>query len=275
MANGTPTTPPIQHRIEVKDADVVQGQLLHSAHWLEDNAKLVVAVIVIAVLGGIGYAAWSGLSKRQERLAQEAYYTAEAPFMKKREAFEKTKFKAFMPVGAQDKTPGETATGDIAKDYGPLLTNMETVAKDHAGTAGGAQAAIFVAQTYLDYKNADKAAEFAQIPASKLSKDHTLASLGRVLWGSALSEKGDCQQALSVWQPLLETKSAEFLSADVNLRMGTCLEKLGQNDRAAEAYRSAAKAGESPAASSAKALLRNLELKMPSAAAVPAATKGS
>jgi predicted negative regulator of RcsB-dependent stress response len=254
---------PAQHHIEVRTIDALQDGLLNSAHWLEDHAKLVFSVIVIAIIGGIAYASWAGYTKRHERLAQEAYYAAEAPFMTKREAFEKTKFKAFMPPDANDKTPGETATGDLAKDYGSLMTGMETVAKDYAGTSGGGQAAIFVAQTYLDYKNPDKAAEFAQIPALKLSKDHTIAQLARILWGSALSAKDDCQQALSIWQPLLDTKSAEYLAADVNLRMGTCLEKLGQNDRAAEAYRNASKAGESPAAQSAKSLLRSLEVKSP------------
>jgi predicted negative regulator of RcsB-dependent stress response len=265
-------TPPPQHRIEVKDADAVQGQLLHSAHWIEDNAKMVIVLITIAIVGGIAYAAWAGLTNRQERIAQEAYYKAEAPFMKKREAFEKTKFKAFMPANPADKTPGETASGDIVKDYGSNLTEMESVAKDYAGTTGGSQAAIFVAQTYMDYKNADKAIEYAQLPALKLGKDHTLSQLGRILWGSALSEKGDCAQALTVWQPILDLKSAEFLSADVNLRMGTCLEKLGQNDRAAEAYRNAAKGGDSPSAQSAKSLLRNLELKTGTVTSAAAAT---
>jgi hypothetical protein len=125
----------------------------------------------------------------------------------------------------------------------------------------------------MDYKNPDKAIEFAQIPATKLSNDHTLSHLGRILWGSALSVKGDCQQALSVWQPLLDNKAASFLTADVNLRMGTCLEKLGQNDRAAEAYRNAAKGGDSPTAQSAKSLLRSLELKTATVATAVEAPK--
>jgi len=274
--SGTTSKPgrqiPVQHKIEIKNADAVQGQLLEGAHWLEDNAKLVFAIITVAILAGLVYSVWTVIEKHQEKAAQEAYYSAEAPFAKKRDAFEKTKFKAFMPPDQNDKTPGEVATGDLAKDYAIVLPPMEKVAKDYAGTAGGSQAAILVAQTYLEYKNPDKAIEFAQIPATKLSKNNTLAVLGKMLWGSALSAKGDCQQALTVWQQILDTKSADYLANDVNLRMGTCLEKMGQSDRAAEAYRNASKGADSPASQSAKALLRDLELKTPVAAAAPAAT---
>ena len=189
--------------------------------------------------------------------------------MKKREAFEKSKFKAFMPADQVDKGPSEVATGDIAKDYGPLITGLESTAREYAGTAAGGQAAILVAQTYLQYKNPDKAAEYAQLSALKLPKDHTLAVLGRILWGTAIATKGDCQTALTIWQPVLDVPSASYLAADINLRSGVCLEKLGQNDRAAEAYRKASVGGESPSAQSAKGLLRALELKNPALASAP------
>ncbi len=261
--------PPKEHLVEIKDADVVQEQIVGGLNWIEDNARIVVALIVIAVLVGVAYAAWQIVTTHQEKVAQEEYYKVEAPFMKKRDAFEKTKFKAFMPPDQVDKTPALTATGDIAKDYGPLITGLESMAHEYAGTAAGGQAAILAAQTFLEYKNPDKAAEYAQIPATKLPKDHTLSLLGRILWGNALAAKSDCRSALAIWQPVLDISAAAYLAPDVNLRSGVCLEKLGQNDRAAEAYRKASAGGESPSAQSAKGLLRALELKNPALAAAP------
>ncbi len=267
-------TPPVQHRIEVKDADQVQEKLVGGFNWLEDNSKIVVALIVIAVLGGLAYAGVQIVTNRQEKSAQADYYKAEAPFTKKKEAFEKSKFKAFMPANAEDKTPTEVASGDISKDYGPLLTDLESVAKDHAGTAAGGQAALLAGQTYLEYKQPDKAIEYAQLAGSKLPKDSTLGVLGKVLWGNALSAKGDCQGALGVWQQVLDTKTAAYLHPDVSVRSGVCFEKMGQNDRALEMYRSASAVAESASAGTAKGLLRALELKSGSrTAALPAATK--
>ena len=113
-----------------------------------------------------------------------------------------------------------------------------------------------------DYKQPEKASEFAQMAATKLPKDHTLGLLATVLWGNALAAKDDCQGALGAWQKVLDSKSASFLQSDVSVRSGVCFEKLGQNDRAAEMYRKAAGAtGESASSTTAKGLLRALEMK--------------
>lgn len=270
--SGTPVTPG-SHHIEIKNADSVQSGLASGFNWVEDNAKLFVVLIIIAVLGGIAYASLQYVNRRQETQAQEAYYKAEAPFMKKKEEFERAKFKDFMPAEQAKAQPAAVAaSGDLAKDYGSDLQGLETVAKEHAGTSAGAQAAILAGETYLTYKQPDKAIELAQIPATKLSASHTLGQLSRVLWGNALAAKGDCQTAISTWQPLLSESSAQHLKADISLRSGLCLEQMGQSERAMELYRQASTAApESAAAGTAKGLLRALELKGPVTAAAPAA----
>ncbi len=232
--SGTPGTSG-SHHIEIKDADAVQSGLASGFNWIEDNAKLFVALIVLAVLGGIAYAGVQFVNRRQETQAQEAYYKAEASFMKKKEEFERAKFKDFMPAEQAKSQPAATAaTGDIAKDYGSDLAALEAVAKEHAGTAAGAQAAILAGETYLSYKQPDKAIELAQIPATKLSSSHTLAQLSRVLWGNALAAKGDCQTAVTTWQPLLTDSNANHLKADVSLRSGLCFEQMARQDSSHE-----------------------------------------
>lgn len=270
MANGTsdttngntPTTPGAHH-IEIKDADAVQAGLAGGFNWIEDNAKIFVALIVCAILGGLGYVGVQYVGRRQEAQAQDAYYKVESSFMKKREEFERSKYKAFMPAEqTKDMPAAAAATGDLGKDYGSLITDLEKVATEHAGTAAGGQAAILVAETYLTYKQPEKAIELAQLPANKLSKDHTIGQLGRVIWGNALAAKGDCAAAVTVWQPLLNLKDASFLQSDVAVRSGLCFEQLGQTDNAMEMYRKASAASpDAAAATTAKGLLRALEFK--------------
>lgn len=270
---GTPVTPG-SHHIEIKDADAVQSGLANSFNWIEDNAKIFVALIVLAIIGGVAFASLQFVNRRQETQAQDAYYKAEAPFMKKKEEFERAKFKNFMPSEQAAAQPAAVAaSGDIAKDYGTDIAELEKVAKDHAGTAAGAQAAILAAETYLSYKQPDKAVEIAQIPANKLSSSHTLAQLSRVVWGNALAAKGDCQAAVGVWQPLLAESKAAHLKGDLSLRSGVCFENIGQTERAMELYRQASTtAPESSAATTAKGLLRALELKGPVTASASAAS---
>lgn len=280
MAAGTTDTSNSQtgesgsHHIEIKNPDAFQSGVAGGFNWVEDNSKLVVALIVVAILGGIGYVGFQFVAKRQEMQAQDAFYAAEAPFTKKREAFERSKYRAFMPA---DQLPPETekdvaATGDLAKDYGTTLEALEKVAKDFPGTSAGAQAALLAGETYLSYKQPDKTVELGQLAATKLSSGHTLADLGRMMWGNALATKGDCTGAVGVWQPLLDQNKAAYLQSDVALRSGLCFEQMGQLDRAKELYQKATAAQpESGAATTAKGLLRAIELKSPTASAAPTA----
>ncbi len=255
-------------RIEIKNADAVQSALAGGFNWAEQNSKIVVALLVIAVLGAAGYAGLQWVGRRQERSAQEAYYGAESKYTKLKEGFDRAKFKAFMPPTQKDdpSAPKEVAaSGDLTKDYGPAMNDLEQVAKNFAGTAAGAQAGLLVADTYISYKQPEKAIEVSQIAATKLKPSQTLQQLSQMMWGNALASKGDCEGAVAKWQDVLKNESAQFLHPDASLRSGLCFEKLGRNDNALEMYRKAASAGESAAGTMARGFLRALELKGKSA----------
>lgn len=260
-----PNAPEGAHHLDLKDADVVQQGIGGVWNWIEENSKVVVAVFIVGALGALGYLVMHYLGRHQEKTAQAAYYGVQAQFEKKRESFERAKMKALMPQFApKDEAGKETtpASGDLQKDYGTLVTDLEKIANDHRGTAGGSQAAILAAETYLDYKQPEKAVELAQIPAKQLSSDHLLNQLAKMLWGNALAAKGDCQAAVGVWQQVLDTSSAKYLHGDASLRSGLCFEQLGQNERAIEMYRKVTTDhADSAAGGTAKGLLRALELK--------------
>lgn len=252
--------------IDVKDPDAVQKGIIDFWGWVEHNSKVVVALVAVAFLAAIAYVIFNSFKSYQERSAQKDYYAAELKYTKLREGYDRAKFKAMMPPGAaaaedKTKTPDAPASGDVTKDYGAALSDLEKVARDHAGTSAGAQAAILAGETYLEYKQADKAAEVLQLPVKALSDKHLLANLAKMAYGSALATKGDCQAAVGVWQQVLDKKSAVFLHADAGLRSGLCFEQMNQPDKAAEMYRKVtAEAADSAASTTAKGLLRAIEL---------------
>ncbi|HVK62637.1 MAG TPA: tetratricopeptide repeat protein [Bdellovibrionales bacterium] len=232
---------------------------VNPTHWAEEHAKLIVSVAVGAIVVALGFIGWQYLGKRQERTAQDAYYAVAQKYEKAREEFERAKFNEFAP--ADQKTPGaKAATGDLQKDYGTIVTDLESVARDHAGTAAGAQAAILASNTYIEYKQPEKAIEISRMTADKLSDSHTLKQLTNMMLGNALAAKGDCQEAVTVWQKIIDNSKATFLHGDASLRAGLCFELLGKNDQALEMYRKAS-ASESGAASTARGLMRALEVK--------------
>jgi tetratricopeptide (TPR) repeat protein len=232
--------------------------------FLEENAKIFVAIAIVAVLGAIAYLGFDFLKSRQEKSAQAAYYAVEAKFEKLKEGYERAKFQKAMPnMAAKDGAPAKEATGNLEQDYGTLVSDVEKVATEHAGTAGGAQAAILASETYLSYKQADKAVAVAEAAAKNMNPDKVLGALTRVQWGNALAAKGDCNGAVGVWQQVLGSQKASYLHSDVSLRAGVCFETLGQNDKALEMYRKASAEGgdQSTTARTAKSFLRALETK--------------
>lgn len=260
----------------IRPTDAVQASLASGVGFLEKNSKLFIALLVVALLAGLGYMGFQFVSSRQEKAAQEAYYAVESEYSKIREGFDRAKFSALIPQDANAEAPkSEPPTGDLQKDYGKVIAGLETVAREHQGTAGGAQAAILAAEIYLLYNQPEKAAELAQIPAQSLPSNHILGNLSKVLWGSSLATKGDCQAAVGVWQGVLDTKSASYLHPDVSLRSGVCYENLNQPEKAAEMYRKVtAEAADSAPAATAKGLLRALELKSKPVNSTSSASQG-
>jgi len=256
-----------QHEQDLKGPDSIQNTIWGGWHLIEHNAKLIAALVVVGLLAGIGSIAFQFISKRQERAAQEAYYAVETRYNQLREGFDKAKLEALMPsmappAGKEKKNESKPASGQLDQDYGSVIGDLEKVARDHTGTTGGAQAALILAETYLSYNQPDKAVEIAQLPAKSLPAGHLMANLAKVLWGNALAAKGNCQEAVGVWQQVIDNKKAAFLHPDVSLRSGICYESLSQPEKAAEMYRKVtSEAAESIAGQTAKGLLRAIELK--------------
>lgn len=245
----------------IRNPDAVQETLLAASSWIEKNAKLLAGLIAVAILVGIGFIISEWLGSRAERKAQEAYYAIEAKYTKIKEGFDRAKLGAL----AQDtKEKPQLPSGDLNKDYGTISSELESFARENAKTSAGAQAAILAANLYLTYQQPEKAVEIAQIPATNLSGNRLLANLAKILWGSALADKGDCNGAIKVWGEVLNNSAMTALHGDAALRTGLCYEALNDTDKAREFYlKVTAQSEDSGAAATAKGLLRALEAKTP------------
>lgn len=249
----------------IRNPDAVQEALLTAGKWIEDNIRILGGIVLVAILVAVGIVISQWLANRAERKAQEAYYAIEAKYTKIRDEFDRARFAALNPTAnsntaAKPKQP----TGDLEKDYGTVPGELETFARENAKTSAGAQAAILAANLYMTYQQPDKAIEIAKVPATSLSEERLLTNLAKVLWGSALADKGDCNEAIKVWSSVLDNKAMTSLHADVALRTGLCYETLNDLDKAREFYRKViAQSDDTSAATTAKGLLRALEAKTP------------
>lgn len=237
--------------------DFFQEQMHRSVDALERNLSAVLAVIGVLALVGAGWLGWGWIEARGEKAAQEKFYPLEKQYSDKHDGFERAKFSAHSNAPVKD-TPAISvaATGDLAKDYGDIVDGMETFAKENPGRAAGVQAGLLAAQTRIEYNQIEKALETLKFLREKNSTGKLMGLLVRMAEGNALAATEKCADALSLWQQILDQKTAAFLHGEASLRAGICLESMGQKDRAIEMYKKASADGEQ----SAKSLLRRLEV---------------
>jgi predicted negative regulator of RcsB-dependent stress response len=252
--------------LEILDPDGFQESVLSGWHWVERHAGTVGGLILVGLLILTGITVKNWLTARGERKAQEAYYAAERKFSKVKEGFDRAKMRLMVPAAAapkDEKNPEVSATGDLEKDYGTVLSDLEKIVQTQGGTSAGAQAAILLAETYLTYNKPEKAVAVTELAAKTITVNLLLGALVRVQLGSALAAKGDCKTAVNVWGQVLTNASSKFLHADVSLRSGICFEQISEFQKAKEMYqKAAAEAGpDSSISSTAKGLERALDLK--------------
>jgi predicted negative regulator of RcsB-dependent stress response len=265
-----PHRPDAATTMEIRDPDAFQDTILGGWSWVEKNAVLVGGVLALGLIVLVGYTVMNWWGSKKELKAQEAYFAVESKYTKLKDGFDRAKLKSAMPAAMpkDDKSEDKASSGDVTKDYGTTITDLEKVAHDYAGTAAGTQAAILAADTYLSYGQADKAVAIAEVPAKQMSEKTLLGSLSRIQLGSALATKGDCKEAVKVWGQVIDNKAAPYLHADASLRSGLCYEQMNEPQKALEMYQkvSSESGADSSSSSTAKGLMRALELKTKPAA---------
>ena len=257
-----------KHEIEnaVKDPDQVQSLLARLGDQIAEHIVPILAFLGLGAVVWLGFIGWGKWMDAQEAKAQEAYYAVESRYTKIREGFDKAKYQAMMPLLKKDdkdkKDEAKPATGDLQKDYGDVLVEMQKIVTAFPKSAASAEAAITLADVYLEYKQPDKAVEALQAPAKELPDNMMIGALVKVMLGKALADKGDCGQAIEAWKKVTDNKKYSFLHGDLALKTGICYEILNQPDMAKASYQKASQehAG-TMAGQTAKSLLRALEMR--------------
>lgn len=248
----------------IRHRDPLQEGMLNFVEFLEQNKSLVAGIVVIALLTGVAVVGWDFISARREKSAQEAFYNVEKPFTDKRDKYDQAKYAALGGGKLEDLVKAGTAvvaTGDMAKDYGTLVDDLEAFAKGNASTTAGTQAALMAAETRIQYKQPEQALSTLESSVKATKANSLIGALARMATGNALASAGKCDQALKSWEEVMAAKDLSFLHGEAALRAGLCLEKAGDKLKAIEMYRKASgESGKSSSAQTARTLLRALEL---------------
>lgn len=263
----------------LKGPDAFQETVGKSWNVIEKNSSIVTGLLGILIVCALGYLVWDFMRMRSEKSAAEELYKTEAEYFKIKDGFDRAKFDTLAqgekgkkdPAAENSKTAA--ASGELEKDYGKVVAGFENVVAKQTKTAAGTQAAIWLAEIYLDYKQPEKAVAALDKVTAHQSDSSMLFGIAHMMRGTALAAKGDCTQAVTSWQMVVGSKANSFLHPEALLKSGICYETLQQIDKATETYRKVAENhAETSAGQMAKTLLRALEMKL--AAAQAAAKAG-
>ena len=219
---------------------------------IEQYWKLIVGLIAAIILGGALVTIVTGRGTQKEMKAQESYFAVEKKLMD-------LKSKQNPPP----KAPGQESKPEVV-DFTQIKTDLEKVIADHPGTIAAQMSALHYANLLVDEKNFDLALSTLQKVETK--KDGLVNTLVQQQIGQLQADKNNCNEAISVWQKILDRKEASFIHDDIKIQQALCYSKINDLKKAEEiltnlANKTNPEMSASPASKEAEKYLRLLMFK--------------
>lgn len=256
------TTPKLTKE-QVRTPDAFQQNLTGSLDWVSKNSKLVVGVLVAAVLVGGGVAVVRYRQAHVQMELQEKFSLIERTVMEKKQAFEDAK-RGPAPGVKAPEAPKAIATGDIEKDYGHSVADLEMLVHEAPWSTAAQMAALLVADLRGEYGQNDAALKIL----NDANPQNDFWNLPTALLVSAkaniMANQGDCKGAVGLWEKLARASNASYLHDEAKLRMALCYESMNDTAKAEQLYGELAKKdekGDHETAKDAERYLRLLKVK--------------
>lgn len=222
-------------------SDTLHQAIQAATRW----SKPALGLVLAALIGGAGWAAYTTVKDRVESKAAEALAPLEKEVQTKREGFERARMQASMPAPVDKKT-GKKAdvppkveglpTGDLSKDYGDLPLRLQSFIDENKGRRAGFMAALALADVQSDYKQWESAEKTMTQALSYIRKDDLFYAVGFMKLGLIQSQVS-CDQAVVSWRRITDNSPFTEFHAESWLEQGYCLEKLKNLDEARSVYR--------------------------------------
>lgn len=187
--------------------------------FFEKQWKLIVGVIGGAILISSLFVFRSMQSIQKEKLAQENYFSVEKRLLD-------LKSKKLNPQ--PDKKNEKSAVVDFTQSK----IDLAKLIAEHPGTIASQMAAIHLAKLLVDEKKYEEAlAELKKVE----NKDKGLVNtLVQQQIGQLLADNNKCEEAIIVWQKILDRKEASFIHNETKIQQALCYAKQNEFKKAEE-----------------------------------------
>lgn len=255
---------------ELKKTDQLTAAGRNAFDHIMRNQKIVFSVALVLLLVGGGYVAWDRINFSKEIAVQEEFYAIEKSYLKTKESFDKAeadqKEKALAEASKKDQTkkdaaaiadskstPAPLPSGDLTKDYGSTVTGWTKLIDAHPSSKAAAMASLELSQLYLKYKTPKEALSVLSKVKNQQNSDHFLGAMVFHSYAKLLSNQGQCQEAIGIWEGLEKKKKLGFLVEQSQMGRALCLESLGQTEKAEALFKDLVANGDNSPMSPSKA----------------------
>lgn len=187
------------------------------AKVLEKQWKLLLGTLGVVIIIGAVFTVISVKATQKEKAAQESYFAVEKKLID-------LKAKKAAPVAKDQKAENV--------DFAQVKQELEKVMTDFPGSVASQMAGLHFANLLVDEKNFDLALATLQ----KIeNKDKGLVNtLVQQQIGQLLADKEKCQDAITVWQKIVDRKEAAFIHNETKIQQALCYTKLNDLKKAEE-----------------------------------------
>lgn len=187
--------------------------------FFEKQWKLVSGVLLVGVIVGGVFALWSTMSLQKEKAAQESYFTVE---------------KKLLDLKAKQAAPkeaGKDTTKDVV-DFSQTKKDLEKVISDYPNSVAAQMAAIHLAKLLINDK--DFVVALATLQKVENKGTGLVNTLVQQQIGHLLVDNNKCQEAITIWQKILDRKQAAFIHNEIKIQQALCYTKLNDFKKAEE-----------------------------------------
>ncbi len=255
-----------------KDWDIVELGM-QASQFLERHFKKILAAFAVIIIASSLWAYKKSVDRQREAAAFSELFEITKEYEKI-----KAKFSAAQdPANAKNEKGNELnvpadlkPSGDLDKDYGSVVPDLEQFLNSAEGRNATAEAALVLSEIYEEYGQPLKGAEALAKVAQELKHQNILHEVVSMRAGDLWATEKNCDKALTFWAPLAEKSG--FISEPAQLKMGVCLQEVGRLDEAKKWFEKLrANSPNSVEGFNAKRYLRFLEFKTKNQETTPGA----
>lgn len=204
-----------------------------SGQFIEKNFKIALAVFVVAILAVSAFVMKQKMDAGKEKEAFGELYSITKVYQDKKTNFEQAKVEP--PKTDKKEAPKKDenlvkATGDMSKDYGDVVQQLESFIAKNKNLNATAEAALTLSEIYEEYKQPEKGAEIISQVLKDWSQTGLVTQVLQMRAGDLLASTNSCDKAVEYWQKIATGEG--FMSEQAQLKLGVCFQEIGRLEEA-------------------------------------------